>query len=85
LFITILQTTPEALWLLVEYLRPTPSQRPSCYLGNGAGVMAALRTALMNLLRLTGFDTIREGLQATMHDIAALLAIATRKPELNRS
>ncbi len=32
--------------------------------GNGAGVMAALRTAGLNLLRLAGFVLIREGLQA---------------------
>ena len=51
------------------------------YRGNGAGVMAVLRTAAMNLLRLTGFDSIREGLQAVMHDITALLAMATRQPQ----
>jgi hypothetical protein len=53
------------------------------YRGNGAGVMAALRTAAMNLLRLTGFGSIREGLQAVMHDITALLAMAQRHPETN--
>jgi hypothetical protein len=31
--------------------------------------MAALRSAGPNLLRLTGFDSIREGLEAVMHDI----------------
>ena len=41
---------------------------------------ATLRTAAMNLLRLTGFASIREGLQAVMHDIRALLALARRKP-----
>jgi len=45
--------------------------------------MAALRTAAMNLLRLAGFDSIREGLQAVMHDITALLAMARRQPEPN--
>ncbi len=35
----------------------------------------------MNLLRLAGFDLIREGLQAVMHDIEALLAMATRQPQ----
>jgi hypothetical protein len=53
------------------------------YRGNGAGVMAALRTAGLNLLRLAGFNSIREGLQAVMHDIKALLAMARRQPELN--
>jgi hypothetical protein len=51
------------------------------YRGNGAGVMSALRTAAMNLLRLAGFDSIREGLQAVMHDITAVLAMAQRQPE----
>ena len=45
--------------------------------------MAALRKAGLNLLRLAGFDSIREGLQAVMHDITALLAMATRQPEPN--
>jgi hypothetical protein len=50
------------------------------YCGNGAGVMAALRTAAMNLLRLSGFRSIRAGLQAVMHDITALLAMVRRQP-----
>ena len=33
--------------------------------------MATLRTAGLNLLRLAGFGSIREGLQAVMHDITA--------------
>jgi hypothetical protein len=40
-----------------------------------------LRTAAMNLLRLAGFRSIRSGLQAVMHDITALLAMARRKPQ----
>ena len=51
------------------------------YRGNGAGVMATLRTEAMNLLRLDGFGSIREGLQSVMHDITALLAMARRQPE----
>jgi hypothetical protein len=51
------------------------------YRGNGAGVMATLRTAALNLLRLAGFRSIRSGLQAVMHDITALLAMARRRPE----
>ncbi len=51
------------------------------YRGNGAGVMATLRTAAMNMLRLAGFGPIREGLQAVMHDIAVLLLLARRQPE----
>jgi hypothetical protein len=45
--------------------------------------MATLRTAALNLLRLAGFSSIREGLQAVMHDITPLQAMARRQPELN--
>ena len=38
----------------------------------------------MNLLRLTGFDSIREGLQAGMHDIKALLAGDGAAPAKNQ-
>jgi len=48
--------------------------------------MAVLRTAALNLLRLAGFHSIREGLQTVRHDIKALLAngdeSAGTKPEL---
>jgi hypothetical protein len=47
--------------------------------GNGAGVMATLRTAAMNLLRFEGFQSIRAGMQALMHDITALLVMALRQ------
>jgi hypothetical protein len=43
--------------------------------------MATLRTAAMNPLRLTGFRSIRTGIQAVMHNITALLAIVRRQPE----
>jgi hypothetical protein len=44
-----------------------------------------LRTAAaLNLLRLTGFQSIRAGMQAVMHDITALLAMARRQPDTNR-
>jgi hypothetical protein len=42
--------------------------------------MATLRTAALNLLRLSGFQSIRTGMQAVMHDITALLAMAMRQP-----
>ena len=45
--------------------------------------MATLRTAALNLLRLAGFQSILTGMQAVMHDITALLAIARRQPETN--
>lgn len=43
-------------------------------------MMATLRTVAMNLLRFEGFQSIRAGMQAVMHDIAALLAMALRLP-----
>ena len=43
--------------------------------------MASLRTAALNMLRLTGFQSIRAGMQAVMHDIRALLSMAMRQPE----
>jgi hypothetical protein len=43
--------------------------------------MVTLRTAALNLLRLAGFQSISTGLQAVMHDITALLAMALRQPE----
>jgi hypothetical protein len=45
--------------------------------------MATLRTAAMNLLRLAGFRSNRAGMQAVMHDITALLAMARRQPSPN--
>jgi len=91
-FITSLRTTPDALLRLVRerwsieswhWIRDTQLREDAHhYRGNGAGVMATLRTAAMNLLRLAGFSSIREGLQAVMHDIKALLAMARRQPEL---
>ena len=51
------------------------------YRGNGAGAMGTLRTAAMNLLRLAGFQSIRAGMQAVMHDITALLAMVRRRPQ----
>jgi hypothetical protein len=43
--------------------------------------MGTLRTAAMNLLRLAGFQSIRAGMQAVMHDIKALLAMVRRRPQ----
>ncbi len=43
--------------------------------------MVTLRTAALNLLRLAGLRPIRSGLQAVMHDITSLLAMARRQPE----
>ena len=90
LFLTSLRTTPEALLQLVRdrwsiegwhWIRDQLREDAHLYRGNGAGVMATLRTAALNLLRLAGFRSIRTGLQAVMHDITALLAMARRRPE----
>jgi hypothetical protein len=43
--------------------------------------MATLRNAALNLLLLAGFQPIRAGMEAVMHDITALLAIARRRPQ----
>lgn len=39
-------------------------------------LMVDLRTAALNLLRLSGFHDVRQGLQTVMHNIKALLAVA---------
>jgi predicted transposase YbfD/YdcC len=90
LFLTSLRTTPQALMQLVRdrwsiegwhWIRDTQLHEDAHrYRGNGAGVMATLRTAALNLLRLAGFRSIRSGMQAVMHDITALLAMARRRP-----
>lgn len=90
LFLTSLRTTPEALLQLVRdrwsiegwhWIRDTQLHEDAHrYRGNGAGVMATLRTAALNMLRLAGFRSIRAGLQTVMHDIKALLVKARRQP-----
>ena len=91
LFLTSLRTTPEALLQLVRerwsiegshWIRDTQLHEDAHrYRGNGTGAMAALRTVALNLLRLKGFQSIRAGLQAVMHDITALLAMVRRRPQ----
>ena len=93
LFLSSLRTTPEALLRLVRdrwsiegwhWIRDTQLHEDAHrYRGNGAGSMATLRTAALNLLRLAGFQSIRYGMQTVMHDITALLAMARRQPEPN--
>jgi predicted transposase YbfD/YdcC len=66
LFITSLRTTPEALLRLIRerwsieswhWIRDTQLHEDKHrYRGNGAGVLAMLRTAALNLLRLAGFN-----------------------------
>ena len=93
LFLTSLRTTPQALLQLVQdrwsiegwhWIRDTQLHEDAHrYRGNGAGVMATLRTAALNLLRLAGFRSIRGGMQVVMHDITALLAMTRRRPQPN--
>jgi len=91
LFLTSLRTTPKALLQLVRdrwsiegwhWIRDTQLHKDAHrYRGNGAGVMATLRTAALNLLRLARFRSIQAGLQTVMRDIKALLAMARRQPQ----
>jgi predicted transposase YbfD/YdcC len=93
LFLTSLRTTPEALLQLVRdrwsiecwhWLRDTQLHEDAHrYRGNGAGAMATLRTAALNLLRLAGFQSIRTGMQSVMHDITALMAMVMRRTQPN--
>ena len=90
LFLTSLRTTPKALLQLVRdrwsiegwhWIRDTQLHEDAHrYRGNGAGAMASLRTTALNLLRLAGYQSIRSGMQAVMHDIKTLLAMARRQP-----
>ena len=87
---TSLRTTPKALLRLVRerwsleswhWIRDTQLHEDAHrYRGNGAGVMACLRTAGLNLLRFDGFRSIHAGIQAVKHDISSLLAMALRQP-----
>jgi predicted transposase YbfD/YdcC len=90
LFLTSLRTTPEALLQLVrdrwsiecsQWIGDTQRHEDAHrYQANSAGTMATLRNAALNLLRLAGFQSIRTGMQAEMHDITALLAMVMRRP-----
>ena len=52
------------------------------YRGNGAGVLATLRTTALNLLRLGGGDSIRSGTQVMNQDVRQFLAMAHRQPNV---
>jgi hypothetical protein len=91
LFLTSLRITPEALLQLVRdrwriegwhWIRDSQLHEDDHrYRGNGAGAMATLRTAALNLLRLAGFLSILAEMQAVIHNITALLAMARRHPQ----
>ena len=90
-FLTSLRTSPDALLRLVRdrwsiegwhWIRDTQVHEDAHrHRGNGAAVMATLQAAALNLLRLAGFQSIRSGMQAVMHDITTLLAMARRQPQ----
>ena len=72
LFLTSLRATQEAVLQLVRerlviegwhwILDTQLHEDPHWYGGNAAGAMATLRTAALNLLRLSGFRSIRAGI-----------------------
>jgi predicted transposase YbfD/YdcC len=72
LFLTSLRTTPGGLLRLVRdrwsiegwhWIRDTQLHEDTHrHRGNGAGMMATLRTAAMNLLRFDEFQSIRAGM-----------------------
>lgn len=52
-----------------------------CYRGNGAAeALTTLRTAALNLLRMSSFQLNRAGRHAVCHVITTLLAMARRQP-----
>ena len=84
-FITSLRTTPEALLRLARERWSIESWHwiRNTQFREDAHRYRGTSTAALNLLRLAGCSSIREGLQAVMHDITALLAMARRQPEHN--
>lgn len=90
LFLTSLRTSPEGLLQLVRnrwkikgwhWIRGTQLHEDAhCYRGNGAGVMGSLRTAVLNVLRLAGFQSICSGMKIVMHHTGELIAMARRQP-----
>ena len=66
----LLQVDVAALCPAIRDWRITQTHEDAhLYRGNGAGAMATLRTAALNLLRLAGFQSIRTWMQTLMHDI----------------
>jgi predicted transposase YbfD/YdcC len=94
LFLTSLRTSPEGLLRLVRdrwrneswhWIRDTKLQKVAHhYRGNGAGAMASLQMAALNLLRFEQFQSIRAGTQALMDVITALQAMELRQPNTEK-
>ncbi|MEB3335600.1 MAG: hypothetical protein VKP70_11525 [Cyanobacteriota bacterium] len=57
-----------------------PHEDAHRYRVNGAGVMGRLSTALLNLLRLPGYQLTRSCMQSVMHDIGDLMKMPRRQP-----
>ena len=86
-FITTLRTSPQALLRLVRQRWAIENQwhwPRDTQLGedahryaqrNGVQVLALLRTLALNLLRRSGYRSIRRGLRALAHDIKGMLAL----------
>ena len=83
-------TTPEKLlqlvrvrWSIEDWQRIRDTQLNEDthrYRGKGAGSMAMLLTAALNLLRLAEFKSNQAGLQVLIYNITALLAMVQRQP-----
>jgi hypothetical protein len=94
LVLTSLRTTPEALLQQLEARGSTeswhwirdiqPQEDADRNRGKGAGAMATLRVTALNLVRLSGFESIQAGVQAVMHEITTLLAMVRRQPKPNQ-
>ncbi len=68
-----------------HWIRDTKLQKVAHhYRGNGAGAMASLQMAALNLLRFEQFQSIRAGTQALMDVITALQAMALRQPNTEK-
>lgn len=86
-FMTSVRTTPEALLRLIRqrwsienewhWSRDVQLGEDAHRYANrtGAGVFSFLRTVAMNLLRLRGYRSIRQGLRELAYDIRGMLAL----------
>jgi predicted transposase YbfD/YdcC len=95
LFITTVRTTPEALLRLIRqrwsienewhWARDTQLGEDAHRYANriGAPVFAFLRTVVMNLLRRSGYRSIRQGIRELAYDIKGMLALGGIQPSGN--
>jgi predicted transposase YbfD/YdcC len=95
LFITTVRTTPEALLRLIRqrwsienewhWARDTQLGEDAHLYANriGAPVFAFLRTVVMNLLRRSGYRSIRQGIRELAYDIKGMLVLGGIQPSGN--